>query len=90
MSKYLLHNIVISFVLLLLLIIQVAESETIRKASELDKTHTTVNLRSYYSKLDRSQVYSLSNIAIREKHDKGFVGYSTINHSYKKESIRNL
>jgi hypothetical protein len=46
-----------------------------------------INLRSSYSELSLSQVQSMSNISIREKHDSGFYGHSTINHSYKKSSI---
>jgi len=46
-----------------------------------------VNLRSRYIKLSEPQLNLIPYITINEKPDWGFVGYSTINHSYELKSI---
>ena len=76
MRKYLLHILIISFVLLSARIIQSAEERPPR-----------ITLRSSYSVLSLSQVQSMSNIVMRKKDEWGFYGHSTINHSYEEKSI---
>lgn len=41
-----------------------------------------VTLRSSYKKLSVPQVQAMRNISVHKKHEKGFYGYSTINHDY--------
>ena len=76
MRKYLLHILIISFVLLSARIIQSAEKGLPR-----------ITLRSSYSVLSLSQVQSMSNIVMRKKDEWGFYGHSTINHSYEEKSV---
>ncbi|MFQ5965921.1 MAG: DUF1566 domain-containing protein [Candidatus Scalinduaceae bacterium] len=74
MRKYLLHILIISFVLFPMPFTQAAEE-------------TRISLRSNYRDLSVFQVQSISNISIRKKHNYGFYGYSTINHNYENKSI---
>lgn len=46
-----------------------------------------VTLRSSYKKLSVSQVQAIKNISINRKHEKGFYGYSTVNHNYVLKTI---
>ncbi len=69
MRKYLLHVLIISFVFISMPVIHSAE-----------EPHITI--RSSYRDLSVSQVQSMSNMSIRKKRDWGFVGHSTISHSY--------
>jgi hypothetical protein len=41
-----------------------------------------------YKTLSVSQVHSMANVSIREKHEWGFYGHSTINHNYNLKTIR--
>ena len=60
---------------------------TIRKKPTFDKV-SSINLRSFNKKLAAYDVSSISNISIRENMDRGgFLGHSTINHSYDLKSI---
>lgn len=75
MRKYLLlHILTVSFLFLYPPIIQAAE-----------EPHIT--LISSYRDLSVSQVLSISNISIRNKHNYGFYGYSTIIHRYEDKSV---
>ena len=74
MRRYLQNVLVISFMFI---------APPVTYATE--KPHIT--LRSTPGHLDIIQVQSMSNIYIHSKQDWGFIGYSTINHSYKKASI---
>jgi len=75
MRKYLLlYILTVSFLFLYPPIIQAAE-----------EPHVT--LISSYRDLSVSQVLSISNISIRNKHNYGFYGYSTITHHYENKSI---
>ncbi len=76
MRKYLLHILIISFVLLSARIIQSAE-----------KGPPRITLRSSYSVLSLSQVQSMTNISIRKKDEWGFYGHSIINHGYEEKCI---
>lgn len=75
MKKYLLlHILTVSFLFLYLPIIQAAEEPYI-------------TLISSYRDLSVSQVLSIPNISIRNKHNYGFYGYSTIIHRYEVKSL---
>jgi len=75
MRKYLLHILIISFVLIAI---------PITSATGGSKT-----LRSHYRSLSVSEVQSMPNISIREKNDWGFYGHSTISHSYGLKLVNN-
>ena len=75
MRKYLLHILIISFVLFSMPFTQ-AEEET------------RINLRSSFEELPVSQVHAIPNISIRKWKPWGFYGYSTISHDYKVETIK--
>ncbi len=75
MREYLLHALVIAFVLISMPVILSAE----------EPPHIT--LRSSYSDLTVPQVQSMPNILIREKNDWGFYGHSTISHRYELKEI---
>jgi hypothetical protein len=70
----LLHILTVSFLFLYLPIIQAAEEPYI-------------TLISSYRDLSVSQVLSIPNISIRNKHNYGFYGYSTIIHRYEVKSL---
>ncbi|MHC4321680.1 MAG: hypothetical protein ACYST3_05335, partial [Planctomycetota bacterium] len=74
MKKYLLHIVIISFVLL---------SAPVIKAEEKPQ----IALRSSYSDLIALQVQYTQNIFIVNKHNYGFYGYSTINNSFENKQL---
>ncbi|MBT3880187.1 MAG: DUF1566 domain-containing protein [Candidatus Scalindua sp.] len=76
MKKPLLYILVVSF-LLAARIVQSAEESPQR-----------ITLRSSYSNLSVSEVYSMPNIYIRKFDEWGFYGHSTIIHNYEKKSIK--
>ncbi len=74
MKKYLLHIVILSFVLL---------STPVIKAEEKPQ----IILRSSYRDLIALQVQYISNIFIVNKHNYGFYGHSIINNSYETKSV---
>ena len=74
MRKYLLHILIISFVLF---------SMPFTEATE----ETRINLRSSFEELSVSQVHAIPNKSIRKFKKFGFYGHSTISHDYKVETI---
>ncbi len=74
MKKYLLHIIIVLFVLL---------SAPLIKAEEKPQ----YTLRSSYRDLIAMQVQFTPNVFVVKKHDYGFYGYSTINNSFESKSI---
>ena len=57
------------------------EEEDYEEDEKLSKRRV-ITLRSSYKKLSVSQVQSMPNVSIREKHVYGFYGHSAINHDY--------
>jgi hypothetical protein len=47
-----------------------------------------ITLRSSYKTLSVSQVQSMPNVSIREKHKWGFYGHSTIKHDYSLKAVK--
>ncbi len=74
MRKYLLHILIISFVLIAIPI--------------TSATGGSETLRSHYKSLSASQVQSMPNVSIRKKTVLGFHGHSTINHDYNLKAIK--
>ena len=75
MRKYLLHILIISFVVF---------SMPFTEATE----ETRINLRSSFEELSVSQVHAIPNKSIRKFKKFGFYGHSTISHDYKVETIK--
>ena len=74
MRKYLLHILIISFVLIAIPI--------------TSATGGSITLRSHYKSLTASQVQSMPNVSIRKKTVLGFHGHSAINHDYNLKAIK--
>ena len=74
MRKYLLHVLIISFVLIAI---------PIASATEGSKSQC-----SHHRSLSSSQVQSMPNVFIQDTLGWGFIGFSTINHDYNPEIIR--
>jgi len=74
MRNYLLHVLIISFVLIAIPI--------------TNATGGSITLRSHYRSLSLSQVQSMANVSMRKIDEHGFFGHSTINHDYNLKAIK--
>ena len=73
MRKFILHVLIISFVLIAIPI--------------TSATGGSITLRSYYRNLSVSEVHSMPNVSMRVRDEYGFSGHSIINHDYNFKTI---
>ena len=73
MRKFILHVLIISFVLIAIPI--------------TSATGGSITLRSYYRNLSVSEVHSMPNVSMRVRDEYGFSGHSIINHNYNFKTI---